>query len=40
MATRQQTPATTYHTCSCGETFETTEDLLEHARESHRLSVF
>ncbi len=40
MATRQQTPTTTYHTCSCGEQFETTEALLEHARESHRLSVF
>jgi len=39
MATRQQTP-TTYHTCSCGEEFETTEALLEHAREAHGLSVF
>jgi len=39
MATRQQTP-TTYHTCTCGEKFETTEALLEHAREAHGLSVF
>lgn len=39
MATRQQTP-TTYHTCTCGEEFETTEDLLDHAREAHGLSVF
>lgn len=39
MATRQQSP-TTYHTCTCGEEFETTEALLEHAREAHGLSVF
>jgi len=39
MATRQQSPAT-YHTCSCGEEFDTTEELLEHAREAHGLSVF
>jgi len=39
MATRQQ-PPTTYHTCSCGEEFDTTEELLEHARDEHRLSVF
>lgn len=38
MATSQQTP--TYHTCSCGEQFETTEALLEHARETHGLDVF
>jgi hypothetical protein len=38
MATRQATP--TYHTCSCGEEFDSTEDLLEHAREEHGLSVF
>jgi len=38
MATRQPTP-TTYHTCSCGEEFDTTEELLEHARESHGLNV-
>jgi hypothetical protein len=40
MATRQQTPTTTYHTCSCGEAFESTDALLEHARESHGLNVF
>jgi hypothetical protein len=39
MATRQSTPPT-YHTCSCGEQFDTTEELLAHARESHGLSVF
>jgi len=38
MATQQPTP--TYHTCTCGEQFETTEELLEHARESHGLGVF
>lgn len=38
MATRQsQRP--TYHMCSCGEQFETTEDLLAHAREEHGLAV-
>jgi predicted small metal-binding protein len=37
MATRQE--ASTYHVCTCGEQFETTDDLLEHARESHGLSV-
>jgi len=40
MATRQSTTTTTYHSCSCGEQFETTEELLEHAREAHGLSVF
>ena len=40
MATRQSTTTTTYHSCSCGEQFETTEKLLEHAREAHGLSVF
>jgi len=39
MATRQQ-PPTTYHTCSCGEEFDTTQELLDHAREAHGLSVF
>jgi len=34
MATRQAS-TDTYHTCSCGATFETTDDLLEHAREEH-----
>jgi len=38
MAT-SQTPQTTYHTCSCGEQFDTTEELLEHAREAHGLNV-
>jgi predicted small metal-binding protein len=38
MATRQEeTP--TYHACTCGEQFETTDDLLEHAREAHGLEV-
>lgn len=38
MATRQEeTP--TYHACSCGDQFETTEALLEHAREEHGLDV-
>jgi len=40
MATRQSTTTTMYHSCSCGEQFETTEELLEHAREAHGLSVF
>ncbi|CCQ33984.1 hypothetical protein HLRTI_002012 [Halorhabdus tiamatea SARL4B] len=39
MATSQQTQSG-YHTCSCGESFETTEDLLEHGREAHGLHVF
>ncbi|SFR98736.1 hypothetical protein SAMN05216559_2089 [Halomicrobium zhouii] len=38
MATRQST--STYHTCSCGERFDTTDELLEHARDEHGLSVF
>jgi predicted small metal-binding protein len=25
--------------CSCGEQFETTEELLDHAREEHGLEV-
>jgi hypothetical protein len=28
-----------YHQCSCGETFRTTDGLLEHAREEHGLWV-
>ena len=38
MATRQEEPPT-YHVCSCGEQFETTEELLDHAREEHGLEV-
>ncbi|MFT4947050.1 MAG: hypothetical protein ACI8TL_001289 [Natronomonas sp.] len=26
------------HRCACGETFDSTEELLEHAREVHRFS--
>jgi hypothetical protein len=37
MATRQT--HTGYHTCSCGEQFDTTEELLDHGRDEHRLSV-
>jgi len=39
MATRQHTQSG-YHTCTCGAEFETTEELLEHARESHGLGVY
>jgi predicted small metal-binding protein len=39
MATRQQSQ-TGYHTCTCGEEFESTDDLLEHARESHGIDVY
>lgn len=39
MATSQQ-PESGYHTCSCGESFETTEALLEHAQDAHGISVF
>jgi hypothetical protein len=38
MATRQP-PTPAYHRCECGETFETTEQLLAHARDEHGLSV-
>lgn len=38
MATRQTSPST-YHTCSCGASFETTDELVEHAREEHGLVV-
>jgi len=38
MATREA--PTTYHTCSCGDQFETTEALLAHARDEHGLAVF
>ncbi len=39
MATSQQ-PTTGYHTCSCGESFESTEALIEHAQDAHGLSVY
>ena len=39
MATRQAS-STTYHTCTCGESFETTEELLTHAREAHGIGSF
>jgi hypothetical protein len=38
MATRQQSP-TTYHACTCGEEFNSTDELLEHAREDHGIGV-
>lgn len=34
-----QGPTGAYHSCSCGETFESTERLLEHARNEHGLWV-
>jgi hypothetical protein len=37
MATGQTRSPT--HQCSCGETFETTEDLVAHAREEHGLWI-
>ena len=37
MATSQRSAA--YHTCGCGEEFDTTEALLEHARTEHGLWV-
>ena len=39
MATRGQSPER-YHTCTCGESFASTDDLLEHAREAHGLGVY
>lgn len=38
MSTGHQTTQS-YHLCSCGETFETTAALLEHAREEHGLYI-
>ena len=38
MATRQ-TPPTSHHRCSCGENFDSTDELLAHAREDHGLYV-
>jgi hypothetical protein len=37
MAAGQTSPS--YHRCSCGETFDSTEELLEHAREDHGFTV-
>jgi hypothetical protein len=34
-----QTTSTTHHRCSCGETFETTEDLVAHARDEHGMWI-
>ncbi|WP_255568322.1 hypothetical protein [Salinarchaeum sp. IM2453] len=38
MSTKQSTPTTSRHRCECGETFESTEELLEHVREVHRFT--
>jgi hypothetical protein len=35
-----QTPTSAYHTCSCGESFDTTEELLAHAREVHNFTPY
>jgi hypothetical protein len=35
-----QTPQSAYHTCSCGKSFDTTEDLLAHAREVHGFTPY
>jgi len=37
MATRQ--PSAAYHTCGCGKEFDSTAELLEHARNEHGLLV-
>jgi hypothetical protein len=37
MSTQRSTP-TALHRCGCGETFDSTEALLEHAREVHRFT--
>jgi len=37
MSTHQPSAAAS-HRCGCGETFESTEALLQHAREVHRFS--
>jgi len=37
MATRQATTA--YHSCECGEQFDSTDELLEHARVEHGLTI-
>jgi hypothetical protein len=35
MATEEANAVEPEHCCSCGETFETAEELREHAREEH-----
>lgn len=37
MGTSQHSAA--YHTCECGAEFDSTEELLEHARDDHGLWV-
>jgi len=37
MATRER--STAYHTCGCGKEFDSTEELVEHAREEHGILV-
>jgi hypothetical protein len=39
MGTRQESTHS-YHTCTCGATFDSTEALLDHAREAHGLDVY
>ncbi len=39
MATRHQSTSS-YHECTCGETFDSTDELLDHAREDHGLGVY
>ncbi|SDZ80402.1 hypothetical protein SAMN04488065_0443 [Haloplanus vescus] len=34
----QQPSATEAHQCGCGETFDSTEELLDHARTVHHFS--
>lgn len=37
MSTQQSTP-NSRHRCECGETFDTTQELLAHVREVHQFS--
>jgi hypothetical protein len=39
MATRPESSGG-YHTCTCGESFDTTDQLLEHAREAHGIGGY
>jgi hypothetical protein len=39
MATREKS-SSGHHTCTCGASFATTDDLLEHAREEHGLGGY